>query len=294
MPYIRSILADAFTDLLICDCLATVTARSVHLLPGETSLYASAAKYFVATLLMDAMDALSRVLGAQFYIRDGGYGIFQKHLRDLAPAGFGHTARVACLSTVLPQLPRLARKGWLDDTQPPAGVFHLGADLPPLPFERLSVSSGGRDSLSASLSAALGSSELDGELRRLVLVVAAEQADLRRECAALAPGDLTVAARPEALRLAARYAAVLAATACVNIWLHNLHNVQNMERHDAFLSDPRWAVAALGRIAERVGRDPGQRPRHVTERLSAEVLSRHRDRRGFGLSNRRLPGQRRH
>ncbi|KKD02192.1 hypothetical protein TN53_41895, partial [Streptomyces sp. WM6386] len=105
--------------------------------------------------------------------------------------------------------------------------------------------------------------------------------------AALAPGDLTVAARPEALRLAARYAAVLAAIACVNIWLHN------QERHDAFLSDPRWAVAALGRIAERMGRDPGQRPRHVTEWLSAEVLARHRDRRGFGLSNRRLPGPRR-
>ncbi|MFI9760740.1 acyl-CoA dehydrogenase [Streptomyces sp. NPDC051963] len=287
MPYIRSILADAFTDLLICDCLATVTARSVHLLPGESSLYASAAKYFVATLLMDAMDALSRVLGAQFYIRDGGYGIFQKHLRDLAPAGFGHTARVACLSTVLPQLPRLARKGWLDDAQPPAGVFRLGGDLPPLPFERLSVSSGGRDSLSASLAAALGSSELDGELRRLALVIAAEQDDVRRECAALTPGDLSVAARPEALRLAARYAAVLAAIACVNIWLHT------HERHDAFLGDPRWAVAALRRIAERVGRDPGQRPRHVTEMLSAEVLSRHRDRRGFGLSNRRLPAQRR-
>lgn len=118
----------------------------------------------------------------------------------------------------------------------------------------------------------------------MVLVVAAEQDDVRRECAALTPGDLTVAARPEALRLAARYAAVLAATACVNIWLHN------QERHDTFLSDPSWAVAALGRIAERMGRDPGQRPRHVTELLSAEVLSRHRDRRGFGLSNRRPPG----
>ncbi|WP_406178469.1 acyl-CoA dehydrogenase [Streptomyces canus] len=282
MPYIRSILADAFTDLLICDCLATVTARSVHLLPGETSLYASATKYFVATLLMDAMDALSRVLGAQFYLRDGGYGIFQKHLRDLAPAGFGHTARVACLSTVLPQLPRLARKGWLDDTQPPAAVFRLGADLPPLPFERLSVGSGGRDSLSASLSAALGSPELDGELRHLVSVIATEQADLRRECAALTPVDLSVAARPEALRLAARYAAVLAAVACVNVWLHN------RDRHDAFLGEPHWAVAALGRIAERVGRDPGQRSPHLTERLSAEVLARHRDRRGFGLSNRSL------
>ncbi|WP_308114215.1 acyl-CoA dehydrogenase [Streptomyces brasiliscabiei] len=288
MPYIGSILADAFTDLLICDCLATVTARSVHLLPGESSLYASAAKYFVATLLRDAMDALSRVLGAQFYIRDGGYGIFQKQLRDLAPAGFGHTARVACLSTVLPQLPRLARKGWLDDTQPPAGVFRLGADLPPLPFERLSIGSGGRDRLSASLTAALASRDLDGELRRSVRVMADEQTAVRRACAELAPGDLTVAARPEALRLAARYAAVLAATACVNVWLHN------RERHDAFLGDPRWVVAALGRIAERVGRDPGQRPRHLTERLSAEVLSRHRDRRGFGLSNRSLPGGRRH
>lgn len=118
----------------------------------------------------------------------------------------------------------------------------------------------------------------------MVLVIAAEQADLRRDCAALTPADLSVAARPEALRLAARYAAVLAATACVNVWLHN------RDRHDAFLGDPHWAAAALGRIAERVGRDPGQRSPHIAERLSAEVLARHRDRRGFGLSNRRLPG----
>ncbi|WP_433331282.1 acyl-CoA dehydrogenase [Spirillospora sp. CA-294931] len=284
MPHIRSILAGAFTDLLICDSLATVTARSMHLLPGETSLYASTAKYFVATLLMDAMSSLSRVLGAQFYIRDGEYGIFQKHLRDLAPSGFGHSARVACLATVLPQLPRLARKAWPDDRQPPPGVFRLGGDLPPLPFERLSIGSGGHDSLSASLAAALDAAELGGELRRLVLVIAAELADLQRECAALEPRDLTVTARPEALRLAARYAAVLAATACVNIWLHN------RDRGDPFLGDPLWAVAALSRIAEWVGRDPGQGSRHRTERLSAEVLSRHRGRRGFGLSNRRLPG----
>lgn len=284
MPHISGIIGDAFTDLLVCDCMATAVARSVHLLPGEASLYASSAKYFVATLLMDAMNRLGQVLGAQSYLRDGAYGIFQKLLRDLAPAGFGHAARVACLGTVLPQLPRLARRAWPGEAEAPAELFRLDGPLPPLPFDRLSIGSGGRDTFSTSLATALDDPGLDPALRCLALVFAAEFDDLRNDCAALAPRDLTVAARPEALQLAARYAAVLAAIACLNVWIHN------RDGDDPFLRDPAWAVAALRRIAERIGRDPGPAPEHQAGRLSAEVFARQRDRRTFGLANRPLPG----
>ncbi|MDL4774211.1 acyl-CoA dehydrogenase [Actinomadura xylanilytica] len=277
MPHIRSILADAFVDLLICECLATVTARSVHLLPDETSLYASASKYFIATLLTDAVYELSRVLGAQFYLRDGEYGIFQKHLRDLPPASFGHSARATCLGTVLPQLPRLARKAWRGGDAPPSEVYRPGGPLPPLSFDRLTLSSGGRDSHSAALTAALDAPDVPADLRRHLLVAANELGTLGLECAALAPRDLTVDARPEVLELPARYAAVLAATACVNVWLHS------RDRSEDFLADPQWVTAALRRIAGRLGRDPGPRPRHHDEALAADVLARHRRGGGFGL-----------
>ncbi|MEE3918902.1 acyl-CoA dehydrogenase family protein [Micromonospora sp. BRA006-A] len=107
MPVVRTALAEAFTDLLIADCLSTTVARAVHLLPEDTNAYASAVKYVVSGRSIRAMTRLGELLGAQSYLRTGEYGIFQKLQRDLAPAGFGHAARVACLATVLPQLP-----GW--------------------------------------------------------------------------------------------------------------------------------------------------------------------------------------
>ncbi|MFI0367302.1 acyl-CoA dehydrogenase [Actinomadura sp. 1N219] len=284
MPHIRAILADAFADLLVCDAMATVAARAVHLLPGAASLYASATKYFVATLLTDAMYGLSRVLGAQFYIREGAYAIFQKLARDLPPAGFGHAARAACLATLLPQLPRVARRAWRDGgEEPPEALFRLGAGLPPLPFADLALTSGGRDALSAGLAAALDAPQVQGDVRRLLQVIAAELSDLTAECAGLSPRELTVDAPAEALRLPARYAAVLAAIACANVWLHNAGDDRE------FLADPIWVVAALRRIVARLGRDPGRPPPHLSEPLCAEVLARHRDRRGMGLRDRRRP-----
>ncbi|RFU41880.1 acyl-CoA dehydrogenase [Actinomadura logoneensis] len=281
MPLIRSVLADAYADLLICDCLGLVAARSAHLVPDQMSLYASAVKYFVATLLTDAMYELSRVLGAQFYIRDGEYGIFQKLLRDLPPAGFGHAARAACLGTVLPQLPRLARRAWRAGDVPPVETYRLGGSLPPLSFDRLTVTSGGRDGHSAALTLALDAPDVPAEVRRLLHIVAVEFDALVRECAALPPGDLSVDARPEALDLPARYAAVLAATACVNVWLHN------RDRGGEFLADPRWVVAALRRIVIRLRRDPGPRSRDQDRVLAAEALARHHRNSGFGLSDER-------
>src|SRR5207249_122565 len=99
----------------IVDAFCTTVARALHLRPKETGVFASAVKCFGSRLLMDAMDELSTVLGARSYLRDGRYAIFQKMARDLPTAGFGHASRAACRVTVLPQLPRLARRAWLCD-----------------------------------------------------------------------------------------------------------------------------------------------------------------------------------
>ena len=276
IPQVRAVLADAFTDLLICDSLSTVVARSVHLLPEETILHASVAKYLIATRLMAAMRRLSQILGSRFYIREGPYAIFQKLFRDLAPAGFGHAARVACLGTVLPQLPRLARRSWPHPGEPVTGVFHLDGPLPPLPFGELAARSDGRDSLAAALVTAVRDPATEPELRELGAIFVGELAELTRECAALAPRDLTVGASAEALALPARYANVIAASACVNIWRHTTDT-------GSFLADPTWVIAALRRLA----RTPTA-GRPVAERLFAEVRARGAGGRGFDLSNRHL------
>ena len=122
---VRATLADVFVDLLICDCLAGVAARAVHLLPGQTSIYAAAAKAFIPAVLRDAMHRLSLVLGAHFYLREGRYAIFGKHLRDLPAHTFGHAGRAACQLTMLPQLLMLARRSWLTGEPADPQLFQL-------------------------------------------------------------------------------------------------------------------------------------------------------------------------
>jgi hypothetical protein len=235
---------------------------------------------------MDAMDRLSLVLGAHFYVRTGGYAIFQKLLRDLAPAGFAHAARVACLMTMLPQLPLMARRAWRGEPAAvPPEVFRRGAQLPPLSLDDLAVSTGGRDPLTAALHpVCAAAADADPDLYRLALAFRAELADLATACAGLDPRDLGRDARPEALDLAARYATVLAATACLNVWW--------WERDDPFLGDPAWAVAALHRLARDSRLAVAADPRPFGARrplLHAALIDRFAGNRTFDLADRPLP-----
>ncbi|GAB3975602.1 acyl-CoA dehydrogenase family protein [Plantactinospora veratri] len=143
LPHARTTLVDAFLDLLISDCLATVVARALHVLPGQTSVYSAAVKYLVPKMLQDAAYRLSVVLGARSYLRDGPYAIFQKNLRDLLAATLTHASAAVCQATIIPQLPRLAQQGWRSSPPPPPELFRLGGALPPLDFAGLGLSARG-------------------------------------------------------------------------------------------------------------------------------------------------------
>lgn len=275
LPLTRSVLVDAFVDELICDCFSTVVARAVHLLPGECSGYAAALKYHVPGRLTEAMYQLSVVLGAQFYLREGPHAIFGKQLRDLAPSVFAHIARAACQATMLPQLPVLARRSWASATAPPAALFDLSAPLPPLRFDQLSLTAAGRDSIGPALAATTAAVEdRHRDVARLANGFVEELGRLRETCAGLPPAELAMTAGAESYALTARYATVLAASACLNIWAHNQNHP------DAFLRDPAWLVAALGRLAGR------PRNADVEGHLYAELLARYRDDRTFDIAGR--------
>jgi alkylation response protein AidB-like acyl-CoA dehydrogenase len=296
LPLTRTVLTDAFVDLLVCDCVTTSVARALHLLPREASVATAAAKCLVPRLLIDAMNRLASVLGASFYLRRGAHALFQKLLRDLPPSSFGHLARVAAQMTLLPQLPLLARRSWLAAEPAPAGVFTLDGPLPPLSFESLSLTAGGHDRLTASLVAvhdalAGGGPGAAGELghrdrqtlRLLTAGFVAELGALKSACGALAPGELTASASADSYELTARYAVVLAAACCAGVWWHN-------QERDPFLRDPAWLVAALGRLAARLGAPPAPPSDDLATRLFAELMARHDAGRGFDLTNRPLPG----
>lgn len=280
LPHPRAVLVDTFVDLLLSDCVSTVAARALHTLPREAGVTAAAAKYLVPTVLVDAVTRLSTLLGAQFYLRGGDHMIMQKLVRDITPTSVIHASRTTCQLSILPQLPLLARRSWSAGEPAPEQTFQLFAGLPNLRFAQLTLSSGGNDHLCASLRNALELTPGDGEhreIRSLLELFAAELDDLTGECAPLRPAELTVTASRQLHRLTARYAVVLAASCCVNIWRH-------ASPDQPFLRHPGWVSATLIRLAARLGRRPGGLPEHIRAHLFDELLHRYHDSRTFDLA----------
>ncbi|MGW6911274.1 acyl-CoA dehydrogenase [Streptomyces sp. NPDC054940] len=282
LPHVRSVLAGVFADLLRAEALGAVGARALHVVPGSASVYASAVKFEVSRLLLDAMDRLAELLGAHFYLREGPTALFQKLLRDLAPVGFGHIARAACQMSLLPQLPLLARRTWSrPGTEAPAGLYALTEALPPLPYDRLALHAAGRDPIAGSLPALLDApwTPEHADLRAAVAADRADLTELAAECGQLSPVELGVDARPEHYDLVTRYVRLLSRTACVQVWRH--------ARPEHFLADPAWLRAALHRSAPG-GHRPAPLPAPVEDALLAELLDRRDTGRSFGLTGRPL------
>ena len=265
LPHARSVLAGAFLDLLAADAMATVVARSLHVLPDETSVSTAAVKYLVPKLLQEAGYDLSILVGARSFLRDGPEAIFQKNLRDLQVVTFAHANAAVCQATIIPQLPRLAARSWFQAEPAPASVFRPDLPLPPLAFDQLAVTARGRDRLSATLVAAFETAGDDPDVGPLLGGLLAHFRELAGECAELAPRNRTMVADRRTFVAAQRYATVLAAASAVGVWQH---------ADDPFLADPAWITGVLHRLCARLGLDPGPLPAALTERLLAEALRR--------------------
>ncbi|MFF3334807.1 acyl-CoA dehydrogenase family protein [Streptomyces sp. NPDC002888] len=268
----RTVLAEAFADLLLADAFVTVAARAAHTAPAQCAVYASAVKLLVPALLMAAVRRLGDLLGSQFYLRDAEQPLFQKLQRDVLPSAFGHASRVSCQSALLPQLPLTVRRTWSKEDGPvlPDVTFRPGEALPPMDFGALAVTAGGRDPLSRTL--------LEGAERRTgedpaiagqAVEHAAEVRALAAEAALLTPAQLGPAAPPEAFDLTTRWASALAAAACLGLWWQRPRDGRGLG------AEPAWVLAALHRLGAHTGRHHDPLPEPLTERLYAELLRRH-------------------
>ncbi|MDH6580233.1 acyl-CoA dehydrogenase [Kitasatospora sp. MAP5-34] len=283
LPHVRSVLANAYADLLISDCLSSTVCRALHVLPGQTAVYAPATKYLVPLLIQESVDQLATVLGARSFLREGPYGIFQKHLRDLPVASLAHSGATVCQATVIPQLPRLARRSWLSGQQPaPASLFRLGAPLPELDFRRLEIAAGAEDSLLAVLPDAAAELRADPELGPLSARLVTELAALKASCTALAPRNRTPLAEPIGFELAERYSILLAASACLGVWRHN------QDHPNPFLRDTAWLALALRRLTARLGLPVPPGSATAEQRVFTELVTRERENRSFDLAGRLL------
>jgi hypothetical protein len=277
LPFVRTTIARAYADLLTVDAFSSVGLRGLHLLPDATAGYAPAVKYLTARMVLDAVDDLRSVLGAQGYLREGPYAMFQKLVRDAAPASFAHVSRAACLVMLLPHLPRLARRSWLTEGPPPDDVFNLGGDLPPLDLTRL-VSGMRGDPLSGVLQDPWDDDEpigrFAGRFRR-------EWTALRDAARELGPADMTIDGGPAAFALADRYTVLLAASAVLGVWrragrLPHAALLAMLDRLTGRLGGP-----AVLTVAER------ERVEHQLFEMAADRV---RTNRLLDLSARQLPG----
>ncbi|CAL9632402.1 hypothetical protein SUDANB176_06117 [Streptomyces sp. enrichment culture] len=283
LPYVRTVIARAYADLLAMDAFSAVVLRALHLEPESMAVYAPAAKYLTARILLDAFENLRAVLGARSYLRQGTYGMFQKLARDVAPATFAHVSLTAALVTLLPQLPRLARRSWLADPSAAPSLFDPAGDLPALSLDRLSAGMPRHDGIIGAL-AELADGVPTGDsdpVRRFAARCRDELRTLREGCAGLGPADITIDASPAAFALADRYTAVLAAACALAVWR------QCGTRYpDAAL------LGLLDRLTGRMGGPPVLTPAEredVERRLFDLAVERCLDSRLFDLSARRVP-----
>ncbi|GGX68953.1 acyl-CoA dehydrogenase [Streptomyces anandii] len=279
----RSALVDAFTDLLVCDCLSLVATRGVHLLPRESRTLSAVVKYLLPTILTEMVYDLSVVLGSESYATSGSYGMFQKAARDLPMIGLGSAGTAASRGVIIEHLLRVPELGADDDSEGDCGGLFRPYDdgLPPVRAEELTLPAAG-DSLLASLPAAVRSAraargEFAGALGEAADALATELRLLREDCARLAGRRPAGGLSPRVYALADRYALIAAGAACLGVWHHGAGPGGGL------LADPAWAAMALARIVGRLDRTAVRAPEAGAEHLLAEVLDRFDDARSYDL-----------
>ncbi len=109
MPNVTDTLANAFLDILMCECLSITAVRSLHTSPDQMSLLSAVVKYFVPDRVELLINNLSAVLGARYYLREEHcWGIFQKIVRDHAIVSVFDGSAAVNLNSIVLQLHQLA------------------------------------------------------------------------------------------------------------------------------------------------------------------------------------------
>ena len=234
LPHAAAVLSDAFLDLLICDCVTISGLRSFHVVPEQSSLWASIVKYFVPTTIETMIQSLSVVLGARYYMREEHeWGTFQRIVRDAAVVSLFDGSTVVNLHALMLQFRHLTRRRAARGDQGPRlrQIFDANRPVPPWNGQRLSlVSPQANDALEG----------VEHSLEHLKAEGAANRADRAQIDQILALGE-TLKREIEAhnahfvesefehghqqsaamFRAAQRYCALHAAAACLHSWVWN-------------------------------------------------------------------------
>ncbi|WP_340684126.1 acyl-CoA dehydrogenase [Amycolatopsis coloradensis] len=279
MPHAKATIAGAFADLLVADCLVTTAARALHLLPGHSRAYAAATRYLVPLLIENAMNELSVVLGARYYLREGEHAIFGKHFRDLPSLSLVYPDHTPYEITIAAHLPAFAHaQRHPSSSTESMSIFTPDTTLPPLEHNPHPTRAQG-DPLLACLEPWLD--ELRGETRTttdlstIATLLLTELDHLATHVSRAHVWQLDPANHTDGGTLSERYAILLAATACLGIWRHN--------RDRRVLAGSAWIRVALRRLLSRLmpGTPPGAS--ELDDELFSELLTRAAEETSFCL-----------
>jgi alkylation response protein AidB-like acyl-CoA dehydrogenase len=278
LPESQKLLVESWAEMLIGDCLTGLVLRALHAAPSQASVHSAVAKYLVPTLAEQAMQRLSVVYGARYYLgHSDDRGIFQKMYRDnqvISRFDGGIQVNLFILSH---QLRALVTR--YQATEVPAWV-HYASDPSEFGWAGLSLSASGHDAILAGFEAGISAlrtwmqRHVSDDMRQVLEPSLAQLAQGKEElfdavrrlsAGAFAAGD------PAAFELARRYCVVEAAAAVLADWQLNRVALATTLAHPAVLA------VALHRLAALLGGVPSLPTACYRECFAVLLARRERD-----------------
>lgn len=257
-PQARYLLAQSYADVLLAESTALVAARSIHALTGEQAATSAVTKFYVPTLIDQAVTRLSDVLGPRSLLVGDtfAHGRFQKVQRDHRIVSIFDGNTVVNLHSLIRSFPVLANQLRLGtvDRDGLARATTLTAELPDFDRHKLVLIPRAGSSVLQALTT--GVAELTERVRRGELpfslgsraeAIVAASAALTDDLLAHRPTPVTPSAA--AFELAERYARCYAASAAVHLWLRNHETVGD---GDPLWREGLWLEAALARVLDQL------------------------------------------
>lgn len=291
IEHAKSVLVEAFLDLLISDCLTTSTARAWHVLTDQMSIWSAAVKYLVPVTMEAMVKNVSVVLGARFFLREAHCdGIFQKLFRDTQIISVFEGNTTTQLFGIAIQLRHLMRpKANLDRAQLAADLEQVFSLHQPLPefydTAQVDLHAHGVDHALRGLDLAL--ERLEG-LKGSPKVAPETLAEIADQAEALVTqvqelADLVASHKPtsdkspEVLEMARRYAVLHTAACCLHTWLYNHDHL------DEFFVGGEWLVLGLDKLLYDQRPSRGFIKPIYMAKLAERLLQLHQENRLFGI-----------
>ena len=271
IPYVKLQLAEAFVDLLACECVSLTAVRSMHVIPEQMSSISAVAKYFVPSVAEDTLRSLAIVLGARHYLRqEHEGGIFQKILRDHSIVGVFDGNTAVNLDAISKQLPKLVGKfgqkyedAIFNQTTVAANlevIFDVRQSVDVFDATRLALTNHGRDDVMLGVISVVKGlqeqpqqdglrSETVDRLLQLTNILLQKVRSLSMRVLELSSQSNNAAVETEFMELARQYCHLYSAASCLQMWWHNRLHLSR------FFLRGEWLILVLARLLNDMDTD---------------------------------------